>query len=70
MKRPLFLCTLLGLAAIVVAVGYGAPALWPSTGSTVQPLLHARTGGPLTLETVVNELAWRRETARKLQRFD
>jgi hypothetical protein len=70
MKRALLLCTLLGLLAVTAILGRGVPALWASPELPVQPLFNARTGEPLTLDAVVQDLAWHRETARKLQRLD
>jgi hypothetical protein len=35
-----------------------------------RPLLNANTGEPITLEAVMRDLDWHRETAEKLRRLD
>jgi hypothetical protein len=68
MNRTAAILTALGLLA--VTSGLGAAVVWRDEAERAQPLLHAKTGQPLTLEAVVRDIAWHRETFRKLRRLD
>ena len=63
-----------GLLALVFMLGlnsggHALSGLLPG-GADFQPMVHARTGQPLTLEIVQKDVIWHRETARKLRALD
>ena len=71
MLRALAAVSTLGLLALALLAGLGQSgsklAGWNEPGAAEGPMIHARTGEPITLETVARDLEWHRETARKLR---